>query len=120
MRVKIVSVVAFSLVGLGACTNAPTLPLPPPEALASAPDRDGLVTVTGDGAIEGALISVYNPRTREGRITTADDAGRFSVRIEAIGGDSLQLWQRASTRTGEIREIVVPTAADAGAPTDGG
>ena len=37
-------------------TSSPTLPIPPPEALSSAPDAEGFVTIEGDGAIEGAQV----------------------------------------------------------------
>lgn len=68
-------------------------PIPPPSALTSAPNEDGMVTVRGDGVIEGAWVSAFNKRTGEGVIGTADDAGRFELCLAAENGDSVLVWQ---------------------------
>jgi hypothetical protein len=69
-------------------------PIPPPSALTSVPNEDGMVTVRGDGVIEGAWVSAFNERTGEGVIGTADDAGRFELCLAAENGDSVLVWQR--------------------------
>ncbi len=100
-----------ALVALGvACSSgaSPTLPIPPPSALTSAPDEDGVVTITGNGAIEGALVSAYNERTERGVIETADDAGAFVLRLEAQTGDSILVWQRVGTQSGQVLSLGVP------------
>lgn len=100
-----------ALVALGvACSSgaSPTLPIPPPSALTSAPDEDGVVTITGNGAIEGALVSAYNERTGRGVIETADDAGAFVLRLEAQTGDSILVWQRVGTQSGQVLSLGVP------------
>ena len=91
-----------------ACTRAPTLPLPPPSALVEAPDAEGRARVTGDGAVEGALISVLNERTGRGVLTTADDLGRFDTLIEAGTGDLLQVWQTVGTDSSAPTTVQVP------------
>ncbi|MCU0677386.1 MAG: hypothetical protein MUE69_31925 [Myxococcota bacterium] len=100
-----------SLVALAAACSSgasPTLPIPPPAALTSAPDEDGVVTITGNGAIEGALVSAYNERTERGVIETADDAGAFVLRLEAQTGDSILVWQRVGTQSGQVLSLGVP------------
>lgn len=93
-----------------ACSSgtSPTLPIPPPSALTSAPDDDGVVTITGNGAIEGALVSAYNERTERGVIETADDTGAFVLRLEAQTGDSILVWQRVGTQSGQVLSLGVP------------
>ncbi len=93
-----------------ACTSAsaPTLPIPPPSALSSAPDADGFVTVTGDGAIEGAMVLAYNQRLETGVIGTVSDLGTFELRLEADVGDSILVWQRIGTDASRFVEILVP------------
>jgi hypothetical protein len=100
-----------ALVALGAACSSgtsPTLPIPPPSALTSAPDEDGVVTITGNGAIEGALVSAYNERTERGVIETADDTGAFVLRLEAQTGDSILVWQRVGTQSGQVLSLGVP------------
>jgi len=103
-----------ALVAFAACSSgcssgtSPTLPIPPPSALTSAPDADGVVTITGDGAIEGALVSAYNERTERGVIETADDTGAFVLRLEAQTGDSILVWQRVGTQSGQVLSLGVP------------
>lgn len=100
-----------ALVALGAACSSgtsPTLPIPPPSALTSAPDESGVVTITGNGAIEGAIVSAYNERTERGVIETADDAGAFVLRLEAQTGDSILVWQRVGTQSGQVLSLGVP------------
>lgn len=114
-RFSLATIAWLGALSLGIVTSAgcetgssPTLPIPPPSALSSPPDADGIVTVSGGAAIEGALISVFNERTEQGVIGVADDMGQFSVRLAADVGDALAVWQRVGTRGGEILTVVVP------------
>jgi len=97
------------LSALAGCTS-PTLPLPPPNALSSAPE-DGFVTLTGNGAIAGAVVIGFNENTGQGRLTTASDAGEFTLRIMASSGDSLLVWQRTGAQSGEQTQVIVPEAS---------
>lgn len=98
---------------MAASCAAPTLPLPPPAALVySAPDADGIVTVSGE-ALPNALVTCLNVNKHEGRIVYADDAGDFTVRIPADVGDELQVWQESGTDEGP-RVTIFVLAQDAG------
>jgi hypothetical protein len=103
----VVGAVFFSL---GSCTSR-TLPLPPPEVKSvTAPDSDGLVTVSGF-ALEGASIGVMNERTQEGVITASAMQGcentcPWEARLHAEIGDSLRVWQ--FLETGGAKDITVP------------
>lgn len=98
------------LLAAPACTtgSSPTLPIPPPTALSSAPDAAGIVTITGSGAIEGAMVLAYNERLETGSIGVADDMGDFSLQLAAEVGDSITVWQRVGTDSGQLLEIIVP------------
>jgi len=89
-------------------SSTPTLPLPPPSALSSAPDGAGIVTVTGSAVEPGAFVSAFNLDTDMGVIGVADDTGRFRLTLPASVGDTLEVWQRVGTRPGEPLDIVVP------------
>ncbi|MEM9070048.1 MAG: hypothetical protein AAGE52_16190 [Myxococcota bacterium] len=93
-----------------ACTtaSAPTLPIPPPTALSSAPDGDGFVEISGEGAIEGAMVLAYNETLETGVIGIADDLGRYSLRLRADIGNSVLVWQRVGTDSSMLINIVVP------------
>ncbi len=99
------------LLAVSACStgSSPTLPIPPPTALSSAPDANGLVTITGSGAIEGAMVLAYNERLESGSITVADDMGDFSVQVAAAIGDSIVVWQRVGTDSSQLVTVVVPS-----------
>jgi hypothetical protein len=92
---------------LGGCA-APTLPLPPPAALAlTSPDpATGLVTVSGE-AVAGAFVSCVNVRTSTGVIVRAGTAGVFSLQIAAQAGDSLLVWQEIDSDRGPYVELCV-------------
>lgn len=95
---------------LGPSCAAPTLPIPPPTALVEGPpDAQGFVLVTGN-ARPGAFVSCLNERTERGVLVRADvDSGDYALRIEAIAGDDLTLWQLESTGGGgEAIHRVVP------------
>ncbi len=102
---------ALALLLLG-CTgsSSPTLPIPPPSALSSAPDADGFVTIAGDGAIEGAMVLAFNERIDMGVIGVADDMGGFSLRLQAVVGDTIVVWQRVGTDSGQLLTLVVPSS----------
>ena len=90
--------------------SAPTLPLPPPVALVQGPpDAEGMVTVLGEGAIEGAQVFAFEERTMTGVIGTANDLGQFELRLAAESGDTILVWQRVGTQTSELIQILVPT-----------
>lgn len=95
---------------LAACevSSTPTLPLPPPSALSSAPDAAGIVTVTGGAVEPGAMVFALDLDLDAGVIGRADDMGNFSLRLPANVGDTLEIWQRVGTRSGEPTDIVVP------------
>jgi hypothetical protein len=101
---------ALLLVGALGCevSSTPTLPLPPPAALSSAPDAAGIVTVTGGAVEPGAFVSVFDLDTDMGVIGVADDTGGFRLSLPASVGDTLEIWQRVGTRSGEPLDIVVP------------
>lgn len=95
---------------LPGCTagSSPTLPIPPPLAVASSPDVDGFVTITGDGAIAGALVAAFNEEQGAGVIGEAAADGTFELRLEASSGDSITVWQRVGTDTSGLLSLVVP------------
>ncbi len=100
------------LLAVTACStgSSPTLPIPPPTALSSAPDGDGIVTITGSGAIEGAMVLGYNERLETGSITVADDMGDFTLRLAAEVGDGIVVWQRVGTESGQLTTVIVPSS----------
>lgn len=106
-----VAAVGLLLVGLlveaVGCT-APTLPLPPPAALAAtSPDpATGLVVVTGE-VLPEAFVSCLNVRTEAGLIVRADTAGRFRLEIPAQTGDSLLVWQQRGNDFGPYVELCI-------------
>lgn len=105
----IVLALLTALLAFGCTATAPTLPLPPPTALAMAPDAEGLVTIEVRGALEGAMIFGFNARTMSGVIETADDMGTGQLVLRADGGDLLNIWQRVGTDSSQVIDIVVPT-----------
>ena len=114
IRALALALALAALSGLGGalgCTGAssPTLPIPPPAALSSAPDAEGFVTIQGSSAIEGAMVSAYNERLEVGVIGVVDDLGTFELRLRADVGDSLALWQTVGAERGEILTIRVPS-----------
>lgn len=105
--------VALALVAISAAgCAAPTLPLPPPVALSTPPDADGIVTVDGD-ALEGAFVSCLNEDTERGVIVRADaTTGAFVLRLEASPGDLLTVFQAIDTDRGPAIHLVVPAPSD--------
>ena len=100
-------VLVLSAALFAGCNTAPTLPLPPPVATVSRPDMQGFALVEGE-VNENAFVFVFNETMELGVITRADDEGSFSVRIQAIAGDHLSIWQEFQGDSGERKETVVP------------
>jgi hypothetical protein len=105
----LVAVLAAAL-SIASCTDR-TLPLPPPVVdRVSAPNAQGLVTLSGY-ALEGASIGVINDRTLEGVIAASSDADcaetcPWEARIAARGGDVLRVWQFFGTEGS--KDVSVP------------
>ena len=95
---------------LSGCTAgaSPTLPIPPPLAVASSPDASGIVTIRGEGAVAGALVAAYNEELGAGVIGQAQPDGTFELRLMAAPGDSITVWQRVGTDTSGLLSLVVP------------
>jgi hypothetical protein len=97
----------LGLVAWTGCAT-PTLPLPPPDpAPLSAPDADGMVTVSGT-ARPDALVFIYNEDAEDGVITGSDEEGLFATRIAAESGHTLTFWQRVGTDDGQPVSRQVP------------
>lgn len=76
--------------------NSPTLPLPPPSDQVAA-TRDGefaLVSGPRNSVEPYALVIAYNARIGSGVVVTANGEGNFELRIPALPGDSIEVWQR--------------------------
>lgn len=82
------------------CNTTPTLPLPPPIAMADTPDEQGFALVRGE-AKSRSYVSILNERTDQGVITRAGDDGKFEARIAAKSGDPLTVWQQIDGETSE-------------------
>jgi hypothetical protein len=91
---------------LPACA-APTLPLPPPTALVSSPDPEGIVTVTGIARAD-AYVFALNNRTDSGVIGRADPSGRYSLRLAAQRGDVLSIWYISGASNSGVNDVEVP------------
>jgi len=103
-------VLCLTLALLAGCevSSTPTLPLPPPSALSSAPDATGVVTITGSAVEPNALVFAFNLDTDFGVIGVADDTGHFTLQLPASVADTIEVWQRVGTRSGEPVDLVVP------------
>ncbi len=99
-----VAVTAGAALGTGCA--APSLPIPPPTALASSPDETGHVTVTGH-ADPTAFVFVLNEMTQVGVIVHADPDGTFTARISATVGDDLTVWQMIGNEASQQNMITV-------------
>lgn len=105
------SAIVIALVAvLPGCTagSSPTLPIPPPLAVASSPNASGIVTIRGEGAIAGALVAAYNEELGAGVIGEAEADGSFELQLTAAPGDSITVWQRVGTDTSGLLSLVVP------------
>ena len=103
-------VLAGASIAGSSCTSR-TLPLPPPEvSRVTAPDADGIVTVTGY-ALEGASVGVVNDRTQAGTIVSTngdrcDNTCPWEARLPAEPGDPLRVWQ--FFETDGAKDVMVP------------
>lgn len=104
-QLALVVTIALSVLVL-ACA-APTLPLPPPTALSTAPDAMGLVTVTGRVNAD-AYVFALNEDRGDGVIVSADATGLYSATLAAATGDTITCWQMIGTNTGQLTSVVVP------------
>ena len=96
---------ALALLAYSGCAS-PTLPLPPPAALASAVDAaSGKARIRGR-VLERAYVSCINERLEAGVLVRADDGGNFELFIEAQSGDRLQLWQTIDGDQSELVEVL--------------
>jgi hypothetical protein len=87
----------------------PTLPLPPPTALVSAPGADGFVDLTGE-ALPDAYVLALNLDTDDGVIGRANGGGRYALRVRAEVGHTLEVWQMTGSGDGgQHRTVVVPS-----------
>jgi hypothetical protein len=109
----------LTMTALSGC-EAPTLPLPPPrvEAL-SVPDSDGIVTISGDGAISDEpgrepLVIAVNARTRTAAGSYADASGRWVIRIEAMSCDIFELIYIVGTRGSQAADTQPVPPCDSG------
>ncbi len=91
---------------------SPTLPLPPPELPeVSAIDSDGYVTLQGaPGSVDAyAIVYGFNTRTSEGVIEKATSVGSYKLRIRAILGDGVEIWQESGAdRSAQTYVVVKP------------
>lgn len=97
-------------IAAGPSCAAPVVPLPPPTALVEAPpDMDGIVTVSGT-ARAGAFVLCLNEETEQGVIVRADPtSGDYVLRISAMSGDVLVLWQNDGGEEGGMQiTVIVP------------
>ena len=99
---------ALCLCGASAGCYGPTLPLPPPTALVSAPDTSGTVQLTGD-ALGDAYVLALNLDTDQGVIGRADPAGRYALELQADSGHTIEVWQMTASDGGQHATVVVPT-----------
>lgn len=95
---------------LPGCTagSSPTLPIPPPLAVSSSPDADGIITIRGEGALPSALVAAYNEEIGAGVIGQAEADGSFELQLMGAPGDSITVWQRVGTETSGLLSIIVP------------
>ncbi len=66
-----------------------------PDPLSKRPSAVSLVGLPGAVADSGAPIEAVNARTGEASITTTSERGSFSLRVEALFEDALQLRYRS-------------------------
>ena len=102
---------------------APTLPVPPPaQPDVTAPDGDGLVTVSGGKNAVGAYaeVSVFNQTYAEsaeckaaidcapGVFRNANADGSFVMRVKGRSKDLLYVWQSTNGQESSATEAHVP------------
>ncbi len=87
----------------------PTLPLPPPTALVSAPAADGFVEIRGSALADAYVLALDLDRD-EGVIGRASGVGDYRLRVQAASGETIEIWQMAGTDGGQHTTVVVPDA----------
>jgi hypothetical protein len=112
---KVISTFLWILLALSLieCNSSPTVPIPPPEAtmiIASSPDVNGIVTVTGAPATAeyGDIILVFNDNTGDGAMKEARTDGSFEVKIRAQVTHILVIQIKRGETLSDETEITVP------------
>lgn len=98
---------AISMLSLGGCNSAPTLPLPPPVVDVGSPNSQGLVEVRGE-VLPNAYVSVFNERTEVGVIVRADGDGSFVAELAAEVDDMITVWSEIDGELSERARTSVP------------
>ena len=95
---------------LGACNDAPTVPIPPPEiCVVSPPDADGFCTVGCEGGnTERNVALVYNDNWGAGVMQETEEDGSFETQIEATAGDVLLIQIKYDRRLSAEEAMTVP------------
>lgn len=76
---------------------SPTLPLPPPERPETISfGEDGVLTLKGSAQPE-AIVYAFNERSEEGVITKASGSGIYLLKIQAVLGDEIAVWQEVGS-----------------------
>jgi len=96
---RLAAVLAAALLAGAGCLS-PTLPLPPPDepgTVRPSTETAGVWEISGD-CYEGALVTVFNDRTRKGAVVEDSDRnGRYTVEIEAELCDLILISQEVVT-----------------------
>jgi hypothetical protein len=92
------------------CNSTPTVPVPPPEFCGiTAPDEDaGTAVVSCEaGETDRNIALVFNDDLHRGVMQETNDAGAFSVEVEANAGDTILIQMKYDDRlSAEITEFV--------------
>jgi hypothetical protein len=93
---------------------SPTLPLPPPAAPdVTAPNEQGLVTLSGTVDQPEAMVLARNLRTAHIDGTFADNAGRYAFQMAAQPGDPAELWWEFGEEVSKVQAFRIPYPAPA-------
>jgi hypothetical protein len=95
---------------LGACNDAPTVPIPPPEiCVISPPDADGMCTVGCEGGNTARNVAlVYNDSWGMGVMQETEEDGSFETLIEAEVGDVLLIQIKQDRQLSAEEAMAVP------------
>jgi hypothetical protein len=117
---------ALAVAFAGAACVSPTLPLPPPsepDTIQPSDEQPGVWVISGD-CYTGALVTVFNERTRKGAIVEdSDQNGRYTVEIEAELCDLVTVRQDIETESDGIESspptsFVIEERDGSGTPND--
>ncbi|MCC6555208.1 MAG: hypothetical protein IT372_19770 [Polyangiaceae bacterium] len=101
---RLAAALSVALIAGAGCLS-PTLPLPPPDeptTIRPSAQHEGSWEISGD-CYEGALVTVFNDRTRKGAVVEDSDRnGRYTVELEAALCDLILISQEVVTEDGEI------------------